>query len=217
MDGLHACPIQKRSRKQLRGGVGGADFAGDSTRFLFECANREIRAVHPIIQILPDPLFEPAAPFALGDMHQLVHEQFPIAPGIGSNDDGVTDRDGAAGVRDDLRSASRLSQLGVFRQRHAINGQNSDTRELFYADLVSVGDLAPRKRASVLENEIFNISRPLKSERKKLFECFLIDHGTGTLTCQEKQKPCKRTKIRMSDWLQTGDFPEHVRFGPRSD
>jgi len=34
-----------------------------------------------------------------------------------------------------------------------------------------------------LENEIFNISRPLKSERQKLFECFLIDHGTGTLTC----------------------------------
>src|SRR6267378_927977 len=184
---------QTRSRKQLRGGVGGADFAGDSTRFLFECANREIRAVHPINQILPDPLFQPAAPFALGDMHQLVYEQFAIAPGIGSNDDGVTDRDGAARVRDDLRSASCLSQLGVFRQRHAINGQNSDPTDIFYADLVSVGDLAPWKRASVLENEIFNVARPLKSERKKLFECFLIDHGTGTLTCQEKQKPCKRT------------------------
>jgi len=89
----------------------------------------------------------------------------------------VTDRDGTARVRYDLGSASRLSQLGAFRQRHAINGQNSDPTELFHANLVSVGDLAPRKRASVLENEIFNISRPLKSERKKLFECFLIDHG----------------------------------------
>jgi hypothetical protein len=29
----------------------------------------------------------------------------------------------------------------------------------------------------VLENEIFNVARPLKSERQKLFECFLIDHG----------------------------------------
>jgi hypothetical protein len=28
-----------------------------------------------------------------------------------------------------------------------------------------------------LKNEIFNVSRPLKSERKKLFECFLINHG----------------------------------------
>ena len=116
-------------------------------------------------------------------MHQLVQEQFAIAPGIGSNDDGVTDRDGAAEVRYDLRSASRLSQLRFFRQRHAIDGQNSDTRDLFHADLASVGDLAPPKRTSMLENEIFNISRPLKSERQKLFECFLIDHGTGTLTC----------------------------------
>jgi hypothetical protein len=178
--------------------VGGADFASDSTCFFFECANREIRAVRPINQILPDPLFQPAAPFALGDMHQLVQEQFAIAPGIGSNDDGMTDRDGAARVRYDLRSARCFSQLRVFRQRHSIDGQNSDTTDIFYADLVSVGDLAPRKRASVLENEIFNISRPLKSERQKLFECFLIEHGTGTLTCEEKQKPCKRTEIRMS-------------------
>ncbi len=89
----------------------------------------------------------------------------------------MTDRDGAAEVRYDLRSASRLSQLRFFRQRHAIDGQNSDTRDLFHADLASVGDLAPPKRASMLENEIFNISRPLKSERQKLFECFLIDHG----------------------------------------
>jgi hypothetical protein len=178
--------------------VGGADFAGDSTCFFFECANREIRAVRPINQILPDPLFQPAAPFALGDMHQLVQEQFAIAPGIGSNDDGMTDRDGAARLRDDLRSARCFSQLRVFRQRHSIDGQNSDTTDILHANLVSVGDLAPRKRASVLENEIFNVSRPLKSERQKLFECFLIEHGTGTLTCEEKQKPCKRTKIRMS-------------------
>jgi hypothetical protein len=72
VDGLHACPIQTRGRKQLRGGACGADFAGDPTRFFFECANRKIRAVRPINQILPDPLFQPAAPFALGDMHQLV-------------------------------------------------------------------------------------------------------------------------------------------------
>jgi hypothetical protein len=179
--------------------VGGADFAGNSTRFFFECANREIRAVRPINQILPDPLFQPAAPFALGDMHQLVYEQFAIAPGIGSNDHGVTDRDGAAPVRDNLRSARHLSQLRVFRQRHAIDGQNSDPTDILHADLASVRDLAPRKRASVLENEIFNVSRPLQSERKKLFECFLINHGKGTLTYQEKQKPCKGTKIRTSE------------------
>ena len=89
----------------------------------------------------------------------------------------MTDRDGAAGVRYNLRSARCISQLRVFRQRHAIDGQNSDTTDILHADLASVGDLAPRKRASVLKNEIFNVSRPLKSERKKLFECFLINHG----------------------------------------
>jgi len=78
----------------------------------------------------------------------------------------VTDRDGAARVRYDLRSSGRLSQLRFSRQRHAINGQNSDTTDIFHADLASVGNLAPRKRASVLENEILNISRPLKSERQ---------------------------------------------------
>ena len=76
----------------------------------------------------------------------------------------MTDCDGAARVRYDLRSAGRLSQRRFFRQRHAINGQNSDTTDIFHADLASVGDLAPRKRASVLENEILNISRPLIRE-----------------------------------------------------
>jgi hypothetical protein len=76
----------------------------------------------------------------------------------------VTDRDGAARVRYDLRSAGRLSQLRFSRQRHAINGQNSDTTDIFHADLASVGNLAPRKRASVLENEILNISRSLIRE-----------------------------------------------------
>jgi hypothetical protein len=36
--------------------------------------------------------------------------------------------------------------------------------DIFHADLASVGDLAPRKRGSVLENEILNISRPLIRE-----------------------------------------------------
>jgi hypothetical protein len=106
----------------------------------------------------------------------------------------VTDCDGAARVRYDLRSAGRLSQLRFFRQRHAINGQNSDTTDIFHADLASVGDLAPRKRASVLENEILNISRPLKSERQKLFECFVINHGLWELFPNSKQKPCKRSR-----------------------
>jgi hypothetical protein len=43
----------------------------------------------------------------------------------------VTDCDGAARVRYDLRSAGRLSQRRFFRQRHAINGQNSDTTDIF--------------------------------------------------------------------------------------
>jgi hypothetical protein len=106
----------------------------------------------------------------------------------------VTDRDGAAEVRYDLRSASRLSQLRLFRQRHAINGQNSDTRDPFHADLASVGDLAPPKRASMSENEILSMPRPLKSERQKLFECFLINHGHGNFDQQTKQKPCKGSR-----------------------
>jgi len=50
----------------------------------------------------------------------------------------------------------------------------------------------------VLENEILNISRPLKSERQKLFECFLINHGHGNFDQQTKQKACKgRRKLEV--------------------
>jgi hypothetical protein len=72
VDAARTRSIQKRRVKNLRGGVGGADFARDLARFFFERAESEVGAICAIAKILTNPLFKPTAAFALRDVHEIV-------------------------------------------------------------------------------------------------------------------------------------------------
>ena len=107
----------------IRRGPAGADFAGEPARFFFERAESELSAVAAIAEILIDPGFEAAAAFALRDVHEIVDEQFAIAPGIGPNDHGMAKAYATSVVREDAGATRGLSQLGTVGQGNTIHHQ----------------------------------------------------------------------------------------------
>jgi len=75
---------------------------------------------------MSNPLLKAATSFALGDVHEIVHEQFAIAPRFGANHDRVAETDAAGVPGDDMSAPSRLGQVTAFRQRNAIDDKDSD-------------------------------------------------------------------------------------------
>ena len=103
----------------------GADFARSAARFVFERADGEIGAVVTVAKILLDPRLEAAASFTLRDVDEIMQKQFAVAPGIGTNDDGVAEADAPYIVGDNAGASRRLGQLRIVGQGNAINHQHS--------------------------------------------------------------------------------------------
>ena len=108
MDGLRRVRF-KGELKRLGRGVIAADFSGDATRFFFECADGEIRTVDAVAKVLTDPLFKPAAAFALCDVDEIMQNQLAVVPGIDANDERVSETYATCVLGDDADAFRRLS------------------------------------------------------------------------------------------------------------
>ena len=56
-----------------------------------------------------------AAPLALGDVDELMEEQFAVLPAIGANNDAVANGNATGGVGNDLGMAGGVRQLFIVR------------------------------------------------------------------------------------------------------
>jgi hypothetical protein len=167
------------TRKKSGGRVRSAELAGDPPRFFFEDAGREGGRVVAVEKIFPNPSLEAAASFALRDMHEIVHEQFAVAPRFRANHDRMADSD-ATGVRgDDASALGGFSQVAGFRQWDPVDDQDPDPVTIPHTGPARISQLGWTKWNAVGKDEFFLGFSPLISERHELFECFLIDHVLG--------------------------------------
>jgi hypothetical protein len=97
----------------LRVFVRGADIARYPPRFFFQRPDGEFFRLVTIKEIILNKGFETAAPLALGNVYQLMQNQLSITPGVGPDNDAVSNRYPTAGISDDLGVSSCLSQLFV--------------------------------------------------------------------------------------------------------
>jgi len=79
-----------------------------------------------IDKVLLDPGLESATPFALGDVDQIVEEQFAVAPRFGANHDRVPDADATRVLGNDTGTPGDLSEFAALRQRNPVNNQDSN-------------------------------------------------------------------------------------------
>jgi len=108
------------------GGLAVADFAGDPTRFFFEAPIAKFGSSSGS-PALADPFASPAAPFALGDMHQVGVRAVPARPRHWL-ERRRRDRSRWRGHEFVLICVREPPQPRCsFRKRHASDGQNSDT------------------------------------------------------------------------------------------
>ena len=154
-----------------------ANGASESACFFFERANGELGTGLTVAQILADPLFETATAFALRDVHEIVQEQFAIAPGIGANDDGIAEAYAPCIVGDYAGASRRLRQFRIVWQRNAIDNQHAHAGTIPNASPARILRLPWGQGSAAGKDEVFLCFRPLISEWQKVFECFLIDHG----------------------------------------
>ncbi|MEY2490341.1 MAG: hypothetical protein QOC70_2283 [Verrucomicrobiota bacterium] len=159
-----------------RGRLGGADFAGDSARFVFERADGKTGGGLTVAKILSNPLLETAASFALRDVYKIVQEQFAVAPRFRANYDRVAESDATRVSGNDTSAPSRVSQFAAFRQRYPIDDQHSNALPILNTGPARILHVLRTQGRAVDENEFFLCFGPLISERQKLFECLLIDH-----------------------------------------
>jgi len=180
----------------FHGRAGGADFAGDPASFLFESADRETGRGLTVKKILLNPLLEAATSFALRDVHEIVHEQFAVAPGLRANDDCMAEADATCVLGDNMGTPGRLGQFSAFGQRDAIDDQHSNALTIPDTGLARIRHLLRTERSAVGENEFFLGFRPLISDRQKLFEGFLIDHEAAGVNWGRARKEQKRCKVK---------------------
>jgi len=105
-----------------------------------------------------------------------MQKKFAVSPTVGTYDDGVTDRDSARRFGDYLRSARRVSELRILRQRNPVYGQDSDLRRISYSGAFGVSELTAGKGHAVLKDKSFLLGSPLAGEWGESFELFLVDH-----------------------------------------
>lgn len=119
--------------------VGRADFASSSARFFFERADGELGASVAIAKILLNPRFKAAAALALRDVHKIVQNQFPVAPGISADNERVAETYATCIGRDYAGASRGLRQLGVVGNRDSINNQRPDTGTILDAGQARIG------------------------------------------------------------------------------
>ena len=156
--------------------VARANFTGQGARFVFERAETEITRAAAIEQVFVHEFVEAAAPFALGDMGELMKKKFAVPPTIGPNDNSVADRHTARSVRDNLGMTGRFRQFPVVRQGDPIDDQNANASGLPDANASCICDLVRIEGNAVLEDVRFLAFRPFASQRGEAFKIFFINH-----------------------------------------
>jgi len=73
-----------------------------------------------------DPLFEPAAAFALRDVDEIMQNLFAVVPGIDANNQGMTKTRATCVFSDNADAFRRLRQFRIVRERNPIDHQDSD-------------------------------------------------------------------------------------------
>ena len=104
-----------------------AELVSNPARLFFKRTDTELGAMVSIVEVLADPLLEAATALALRNVNEIMQEQLTIAPGIGSNDNGMTKTDAARVVRDYAGPPRGLGQLLIIGQGNPIDDQHSDT------------------------------------------------------------------------------------------
>ena len=175
MDGSERCPIQKKPQKtgpSLGGGVSVANFSREFPRFFFERTGGEPRAICAVTEIVTAPLFQSATALALGDVHEIMHNQFAIVPGVGPNDQSVPETHAPGVIGDNADSLRCFSEIWIFGQRNSIDQQHSDPSGLDNAGHNGIGQVAGTQRIAVFQDELLLLLCPLHRNRKQFFECF---------------------------------------------
>lgn len=148
------------------GGVRGANFAGDPACFLFEDAESEAGRGPAVEKILLNPLLQAATSLALRDMHEIVHEQFAVAPRFRAHHDGVAQSDATRFWSDDTSALGGLGQFAAFRDRNALNQQNPNPLAIHHAGPARISQVLRTERSAVGENEFFLGFCPLIGQRQ---------------------------------------------------
>lgn len=190
--------------RKSAGRVGGADFAGNAAGLLFERTQGEAGGSLTIDEIMPNPLLEAAASLALGDVHEIVQEQFAVTPCFRADHDRVADSDATRVLGDNMSAPNRVSQLAAFRQRDSIDDQHSNALNIPNPGQARVSHVLCTQGSAVGENEFFLRFRPLISERQKLFECFLIDHVVEGCLGDERGNSKRRKRSSEGKHLSPG-------------
>jgi hypothetical protein len=148
-----------------RARVPGADLACDSPSFFFQRADRKRGASETFVEILLNKRIEPAAAFTLGDVNELMHEQFAIAPAIGANDDTVANPRAARSKSYDIIATRHLGESLVVRQRQTFDDQNSDAGIIPHANPMRILEMLRRQGRAILKDELLLVLTPLTSKR----------------------------------------------------
>ena len=168
------------------GRIRGADFTGDPARFLFEEALSKAGRGPAVEKILLNPLLQAATSLALRDMHEIVDEQFAVAPRFRANHDGVAQTDATRFWSNDTSALGGLSQFAAFRERNFVNEQNPNALTIHHPGPARISQVLRTEWSAVGENEFLLCLGPLVSKRQKVFECFLINHVGGGAFCDQR-------------------------------
>ena len=126
-------------------------------------------------------------------MHEIVHEQFAVAPRFSANHDGVAESDATRVGGDDMSAPGGLSQFAALRERNPVNDQNPNPLTIPNTRPARISQVLRTKWNAVGKNEFFLSFGPLIGERQKIFECFLINHvgGGSSATSDKRAKSVK--------------------------
>jgi hypothetical protein len=78
----------------------------------------------------------------LGDVHEIVQEQFAVTPRFRANYDRVPDSDTTRVLSNNMSAPSRVSQFAAFRQRDSIYNQHPNA--------LNIPDAGPARVSQVL-------------------------------------------------------------------
>jgi hypothetical protein len=169
-------PDRRLARRLNYGRVACANLPGERARFFFESTDGELGAITTIGKIFADPLLEPTAAFALGDVNEIMQEQFAIAPAVGANDNGVAESDAPGLQSEDAGAARGFGECRIVRQRNAIDHQDPDTIAILNSRAHRILAMLWAEGRAVGENEFLLFPGPSISRGHELFECLVVDH-----------------------------------------
>lgn len=113
-----------------------------------------------------DPLFKPAAAFALRDVDEIMQNQFAVVPGVDANNKSVTKTHATCVFGDDADASRGLGQFRIIRERNPIDHQYSDPGAILHPGEIRVVRMPRSQWIPARENEFFLRFCPLISDRQ---------------------------------------------------